>query len=65
MEVPIESLDFSIRARRCMENLEIRTVGDLLQHSEAALLASKNFGQTSLNEVRRKLEGLGVSLRRK
>ena len=65
LEVPIESLDFSIRARRCMENLEIRTVGDLLQHSESTLLASKNFGQTSLNEVRRKLEGLGVSLRRK
>ena len=58
-------LDFSIRARRCMENLEIRTVGDLMQHTETALLASKNFGQTSLNEVRRKLDGLGVSLRRK
>jgi len=65
MDVPIESLDFSIRARRCMENLEIRTVGDLMQHTETALLASKNFGQTSLNEVRRKLDGLGVSLRRK
>ncbi len=65
LEVPIEQLDLSIRARRCMDNLEIRTVGDLIQHSEAALLASKNFGQTSLNEVRRKLEGMGLALKRK
>ena len=64
-EVSIEKLDLSIRARRCMENLEIRTVGDLIRHSEAELLASKNFGQTSLNEVRRKLEAFGLSLRRK
>lgn len=65
LEVPIEQLDLSIRARRCMDNLEIRTVGDLIQHSETALLASKNFGQTSLNEVRRKLEGMGLALKRK
>ncbi|MDJ0975383.1 MAG: DNA-directed RNA polymerase subunit alpha C-terminal domain-containing protein [Planctomycetota bacterium] len=64
-QVPIESLDLSIRARRCMDNLEIRTVGDLVQRTEAELLASKNFGQTSLNEVRRKLEALGMTLRRK
>lgn len=65
MEIPIEQLDLSIRARRCMDNLEIRTVGDLIQHTEAELLASKNFGQTSLNEVRRKLDGMGLALRRK
>lgn len=64
-ETSIDALDLSIRARRCMENLEIHTIGDLLQHSENELLASKNFGQTSLNEIRRKLEGLGMSLRRK
>lgn len=63
--LPIEKLDLSIRARRCMDNLEIRTVGDLTQRSEAELLASKNFGQTSLNEVRRKLDALGLKLRRK
>ncbi len=65
LDVPIEHLDLSIRARRCMENLEIRTVGDLARRSEAELLASKNFGQTSLNEVRRKLEGMGISLKRR
>ena len=64
-EVSIEKLDLSIRARRCVDNLEIRTIGDLISHSEAQLLASKNFGQTSLNEVRRKLEAFGLTLRRK
>ena len=64
-ERSIESLDLSIRARRCMENLEIRTVGELMSHSESELLASKNFGQTSLNEIRRKLDSLGLSLKRK
>jgi DNA-directed RNA polymerase subunit alpha len=64
-EVPIEDLELSIRARRCMETLEIRTVGELMDRSEGELLASKNFGQTSLNEVKRKLDSLGLSLRRK
>ena len=63
--LPIEKLDLSIRARRCMDNLDIRSVGDLISRSEAELLASKNFGQTSLNELRRKLDTLGLSLKRK
>jgi len=64
-ETSIEKLDLSIRARRCMDNLEIRTISDLIRHSETELLASKNFGQTSLNEVRRKLEAFGLQLKRK
>lgn len=63
--VPIDVLDLSIRARRCMETLEINTVGELIQRSETELMASKNFGLTSLNEVRRKLDGMGLSLRKK
>jgi DNA-directed RNA polymerase subunit alpha len=61
--MPIDRMDLSIRARRCMEALEIRTVGDLLDRSEAELMASKNFGMTSLAEVRKKLEEMGLSLR--
>ena len=64
-DLPIEHLDLSIRARRCMDNLEIRTIADLLRHSESELLASKNFGQTSLNELRRKLDAMNLTLRRK
>jgi DNA-directed RNA polymerase subunit alpha len=48
-----------------MDNLNIESVGELLERSESDLLAAKNFGQTSLNEVRRKLEGIGLSLRKK
>jgi DNA-directed RNA polymerase subunit alpha len=63
--VPIDALELSIRARRCMDNLGIETVGDLLERSEQDLLASKNFGQTSLNEIRRKLERLGLGLKKR
>ena len=63
--IPIEELDLSIRARRCMDNLEVHTVGDLLDHSETELMAAKNFGQTSLSEVKKKLEGLGLNLRKR
>jgi DNA-directed RNA polymerase subunit alpha len=61
----IDALNLSIRARRCMETLEIRTVGELIQRSEAELMASKNFGLTSLNEVRHRLEEMGLSLKKK
>jgi DNA-directed RNA polymerase subunit alpha len=63
--VAIATLDLSIRARRCMERLGIATVGDLLERTEAELLAAKNFGQTSLNEIRRKLEPMGLTLKKK
>jgi DNA-directed RNA polymerase subunit alpha len=61
----IDALNLSIRARRCMETLEIRTVGELIQRSEAELMASKNFGLTSLNEVRERLEEMGMGLRKR
>jgi DNA-directed RNA polymerase subunit alpha len=60
---PIGELDLSVRSRRTMEALNIRLVGDLLQHSAEELLAMPNFGQTSLNEIRVKLRTLGVDLR--
>ena len=63
--IPIDALELSIRARRCMDNLNIETVGDLVERTEAELLGAKNFGQTSLNEVRRKLDGMGLSLRKR
>lgn len=60
---PIESLELTVRSRRCMERLGIKTVGELLEMTEAELLAAPNFGQTSLNEVRQKLAELGLSLK--
>ncbi|MFH0962791.1 MAG: DNA-directed RNA polymerase subunit alpha C-terminal domain-containing protein [Planctomycetota bacterium] len=60
---PIADLELSVRARRCMEHLSVNTVEELLRKSERELLDCKNFGQTSMNEVKQKLVSLGLSLR--
>ncbi|MBK8206215.1 MAG: tetratricopeptide repeat protein [Planctomycetes bacterium] len=58
----IDALELSVRSRRCMERLGIKTIGDLVEKTEAELLAAPNFGQTSLNEVRQKLAELNMSI---
>jgi DNA-directed RNA polymerase subunit alpha len=59
----VGELNLSVRARKCMNKLGINLLGDLVQRSADELLESKNFGMTSLTEVRDKLNGLGLSLR--
>ena len=60
---PISDLNLSVRARKCMTRLGITTVSDLVQRTADELLGSRNFGVTSLNEVRAKLSELGLKLR--
>jgi DNA-directed RNA polymerase subunit alpha len=60
---PIGDLNLSVRARKCMSKLNIQTLGDLLKHTGDELLECKNFGITSLNEVRDKLSGMGLKLK--
>jgi DNA-directed RNA polymerase subunit alpha len=60
---PVSDLNLSVRARKCMNRLGINSLGDLVTRTADELLESKNFGMTSLNEVREKLTGLGLSLR--
>ena len=60
---PIGDLNLSVRARKCMSKLNIQTVGDLLKHTGDELLECKNFGVTSLNEVREKLTSLSLKLK--
>jgi len=60
---PIADLNLSLRARKCMNKLGITTVGELIQKTANELLEVKNFGVTSLEEVRKKLAQLGVKLR--
>ena len=60
---PISELNLSVRARKCMIRLAINTLGDLVRRTGDDLLECKNFGVTSLNEVREKLTGLGMKLR--
>src|SRR5262249_47431650 len=60
---PIGDLALSVRARKCMSKLNIQTLGDLPKHSGDELLECKNFGVTSLNEVRDKLSSLNLKLK--
>jgi DNA-directed RNA polymerase subunit alpha len=60
---PISDLNLSVRARKCMIRLGITTLGELVRRTGDDLLECKNFGVTSLNEVREKLVTLGMKLR--
>jgi len=59
----VDELQLSVRAKNCLSKLNIRTIGDLIQKTEAELLGVKNFGMTSLNEIKKVLSGLGLGLR--
>lgn len=60
---PVSDLNLSVRARKCMNRLGINTLGDLINRTADELLESKNFGMTSLSEVREKLAVYGLTLR--
>ena len=60
---PIDDLQLSVRARKCLQKLDLRTLGDLTHKTDAELLGVKNFGVTSLNEIKKAINNLGLSLR--
>ena len=60
---PVSDLNLSVRARRALQLLNIQTLGDLASHTEAELMGVKNFGATSLVEVRERLHEHGLALR--
>jgi len=60
---PVDDLRLSVRARKCLQKLNIRTIGEITSKTDAELLGCKNFGVTSLNEVKAALGDLGLSLR--
>jgi DNA-directed RNA polymerase subunit alpha len=60
---PVSDLNLSVRARKCMNRLAITSIGDLIIRTADELLEAKNFGMTSLNEVREKLRQMGLNLR--
>jgi DNA-directed RNA polymerase subunit alpha len=60
---PVGELNLSVRARKCMIRLAINTMGELVRKTGDELLECKNFGVTSLNEVREKLALMGLKLR--
>jgi DNA-directed RNA polymerase subunit alpha len=63
LDRPISELNLSVRARKCMVRLGINTIGELIRKTGDDLLESKNFGVTSLHEVREKLTRYSLKLR--
>ena len=63
LERPISDLNLSVRARKCMARLGLNTIGQLIRKTGDDLLECKNFGVTSLTEVREKLQQFGIKLR--
>lgn len=63
LDRPISDLNLSVRARKCMNRLGMSSIGELMRKSGDDLLECKNFGVTSLNEIREKLTQAGLKLR--
>src|SRR5262249_33888006 len=62
MEIPVTDFELSVRSRNCLRKMNIRTLGDLTRTTEAALLASENFGETSLSEIKEMMTSKGLRL---
>ncbi|MEC8559393.1 MAG: DNA-directed RNA polymerase subunit alpha C-terminal domain-containing protein [Planctomycetota bacterium] len=60
---PVSALELSVRARKALQQLGVQTIGDLASRTEAELMGVKNFGQTSLVEIREKLSQFNLDLR--
>ncbi len=63
MALPVEELNLSVRSYNCLKREGINTVGDLVQKSEQELMDIRNFGQKSIDEVKGKLDELGLALK--
>ncbi len=58
----IDELELSVRSANCLENADIKYIGELVQRTEAEMLRTKNFGRKSLNEIKQILSDMGLSL---
>jgi DNA-directed RNA polymerase subunit alpha len=62
LSIPVSDFELSVRSRNCLQKMGVRTLGDLTRTSEQDLLGSKNFGETSLIEIREMLRSKGLEL---
>lgn len=62
LNMSVNEIELSVRAANCLNNANILTVGELARKTEAEMLKFRNFGKKSLNEIKAKLEQLGLSL---
>jgi DNA-directed RNA polymerase subunit alpha len=63
LETPIESLDLTVRSYNCLKRQGVNTLGQLTECSENDLLNIRNFGAKSIEEVKDKLQSMGLSLK--
>ena len=59
---PVAELELSVRSANCLQNANIKLIGQLVQRSEAEMLKTKNFGRKSLNEIKEILSGMDLAL---
>src|ERR1700761_2699594 len=62
LEIPLSDFELSVRSRNCLKKMNLKSLGDLLKTSEQELLSYKNFGETSLNEIKALLASKGLRL---
>ena len=62
LKVPVSDFELSVRSRNCLASMNIMCLGDLIKRSEAEMLAYKNFGETSLREIKEMLSAKGLRL---
>ena len=62
LNMSVNEIELSVRAANCLNNANITTVGQLAMKSEAEMLKYRTFGKKSLNEIKEKLSGLGLTL---
>ena len=62
LEIPVTDFELSVRSRNCLKKMNIRTLGDLTRVTEQQLLSSKNFGETSLEEIKEIMASKGLHL---
>jgi DNA-directed RNA polymerase subunit alpha len=65
LNMSVNEIELSVRAANCLNNANINTVGELAMKTEQEMLKYRNFGKKSLNEIKAKLEQLGLSLGQK
>ena len=62
LNMSVNEIELSVRAANCLNNANITTVGEIAMKTEQEMLKYRNFGKKSLNEIKEKLEALGLSL---
>ena len=58
----VDELELSVRSANCLQNANIRYIGELVQRTESEMLKTKNFGRKSLNEIKEVLSGMELHL---